>query len=469
MFAITHYLNNMQKKTLIIISSTVIALLLGVGLYFYLHKTPTTTPIGDLFPGSGGSVDSLVPNPEEAANIRLTLESGKGLPRLYQLHKVPVSGITSFEAGKGADRTISVRYIERGLGHIYETTLSSYKESRIVNETRSKISEAIWGRGGQSVVVRSLDPNDDGVIKTRIINLGTPSINFDAEGAVVSENNFLTTEEILLPDYVPFIVAAGDGSDNIFYLENSSTATRGVNTTFKNASNTKIFSSSFTEWLPEFPNQKLITLTTKPSGDVPGHLFFLDPKTKSITKILNNINGLTTLTSRDGKLVLYSESKEQGLSFFVYNVAKKEARGIALQTLPEKCVWGLKNTTLIYCAVPKTLPVSLYPDRWYQGVVSFSDDIWEINTSTSEVRKILNPGTLGAPTLDMTNLTLSSGDEYLLFMDKNSGKPWVYRLVDEAPPVATMPTESLSAPMVTTKPTITPTVSSTTAGMTKIH
>ena len=437
----------MNKKTLTIIATVVIFILLGIGAYFYFKKSTTTTPVDSLFPGGSGPA-VIIPGEGDEGEVDVPFTPGVGsaLPRLYELHKTPVAGITFFETGKAPNRIFAVRYIERGLGHIYETALSSYTKSRIVNETRSRISEALWGKNGQSLVVRFLDQEGAGIIKTRILNLATPPTTPAQESSDRGVSSFIETEEIFLPDYIPFMATAEDGADKIFYFERGFTSTVGMTTSFKNATLASVFSSSFTEWLPQFPNQKLVTLTTRPSHDIPGHLFFLDPTTKTISKILSNINGLTTLTRRDGKFVLYAESKKDGSDLSVYNTTKKENYYLSLHTLPEKCVWATKKPTLIYCAVPKTMPQSLYPDRWYQGVVSFSDEIWEIDTETTEAKRILIPEALGAPTLDITNLTISSGDEYLIFMNKNTGTPWVYRITEEAPFTTTTP--------VTTTPTV---------------
>ena len=113
----------------------------------------------------------------------------------------------------------------------------------------------------------------------------------------------------------------------------------------------------------------------------------------------------------------------------------------------------------MYCAVPQTLPQAEYPDQWYQGLFSFSDNIWKIDTKTGVVEKILTPSDLRASSLDMINLTLSSDDSYLLFMNKITGTPWVFRIATDAPVVAS------TAPEVTlTEPT-----PSVTEGMQKIR
>lgn len=431
----------MNRKILIIIFSLVI--LLGLGGYFYLsQKTPLATPEVGTFPGGSGSFTGTSgggSGDTSTDSASFTPGSNEPLPRLYELHKVPVAGIGFIEEGKSPNNTIIARYIERGLGHIYETQLDTLVESRIVNETRPRIMEALWGNSGKSVVVRFIDDKDGlSVIKTNILNIGGITTSFARSTSTEIVSDFIATEETSLPDHIPFMATAEDGGNKIFYLENGVNASLGALATFNDFTVSTIFNSAFTEWLPQFPNQNLVTLTTKPSAKVAGHLFFVTPKTKSVTKILGEINGLTTLTSRDGKRVLYAETMGDAPELSVYDVANKTTNHLLLQTLPEKCVWGSKNSTMVYCAIPQNLPRATYPDQWYQGLVTFSDALWEIDTVTGRIEKIMTPSDFRATTLDMVNLAISSDDSHLVFMNKISGTPWMYRIVE----VSTAPAET---------------------------
>ncbi|MFA5997180.1 MAG: hypothetical protein WC791_01680 [Candidatus Paceibacterota bacterium] len=443
-----------MNKRILIIFIIIILALFGGGAYWYFtqrttSKTPVTSfPSGSTSTPSTGTQGTAVQ--EEPSSFTPT--EGKALPRLYQLHTAPVAGVGFAETKdkKGNITNITARYIERGLGNIFETQLSNYSETRLVNETRPHLSEALWGNNGNSVVVRFVDDVANGIIKSRIVNI-LPSASSSVQNI---SGGFLKTEEVYLPDSLPFIALAEDHTDNLFYLEGED----GLATNFKNLGVSNIFSSVFTEWLPQFPNQTLITLTSRPSANIPGHLFFLNPKTKAVTKILGSIKGLTTLTSHDGKFVLFSETKDSAPQLSVYDVAKKISFSLYVRTLPEKCVWKIKDPTMAYCAVPKTIQKALYPDQWYQGLISFSDEIWEINTSTFSAHKILSPSSLGAPSLDMTNLSISSDDSYLLFTSKLTGAPWLYSLIERSPfqqtVVATTPTSTTSTSTKTVPPSV---------------
>lgn len=447
----------MNKKITTIIVVVIILALIGAGIYFFYFKKPATgTPTGSAFPGEGLPITSTTGGgiDTETGGEIFVPGGSTPLPRLYELHKLPVAGAGFSETKdkKGFVTSTVARYIERGVGHIYETPLATYVESRIANETRSRLSEALWGNNGKSVAVRYFDDNV-GVIKTRILNIGA---------SVTDE--FLSIEELFLPDFIPFMSVAEDGADKLFYLENGGISAAGYISTFKSTGVTNIFASSFTEWLPQFPNQKLVTLTTKPSSSVPGHLFFLDTKTKVLSKMLSGVNGLMTLTSRDGNRVLYAEIKNGAPELTVYDIANKEKRALSPQTLPEKCTWSAKEVAVVYCAVPQSLPNAEYPDQWYQGLLSFSDDIWRIDTKTGFAEKILTPSELTASALDIINPVLSSDDAYLLFMNKVTGTPWVFRIAPEAPTVPQETVTTTSAPSPLAAP-----ATSVTEGMQKVR
>ena len=178
-------------------------------------------------------------------------------------------------------------------------------------------------------------------------------------------------------------------------------------------------------WNSLWPNSKIITLTTKPSSGVLGYMYTLDPTTKKLTKTLGVVNGLTTLMSPNGKLVLYSDS---GLSLYVYDVAKGTSSTAGVRTLAEKCVWN-KNSDAVYCAMPKIVESAAYPDARYQGEISFSDEIWKIDVKTGNTTMILDPvAVLGGVRTDAIKLALDEKENYLFFVNKKDSYLWQFKL-----------------------------------------
>ncbi len=139
---------------------------------------------------------------------------------------------------------------------------------------------------------------------------------------------------------------------------------------------------------------------------------------------LGDINGLTTLGSPDGKAILYGDSN---LSLFIYHLDPRETESVGVRTLPEKCVWA--GESIIYCAVPTLIAPAQYPDAWYQGEISFSDQIWGINTESGETSLISDPISVpGGESLDAWKLKVDESGRYLFFLNKKDSSFWELEL-----------------------------------------
>jgi hypothetical protein len=154
-------------------------------------------------------------------------------------------------------------------------------------------------------------------------------------------------------------------------------------------------------------------------------MYKIDGSGKNLMKVLGDINGLTTLTSPNGKLVLYSDNN---LSLNVYNTETMNSTVLGIRTLSEKCVWGKAND-VIYCAIPKLIDSGEYPDSWYQGEVSFKDQFWKIDVKTGNGTLILDPTTIsGGEESDGIKLALDDGENYLFFVNKKDSFLWKLNL-----------------------------------------
>jgi hypothetical protein len=111
----------------------------------------------------------------------------------------------------------------------------------------------------------------------------------------------------------------------------------------------------------------------------------------------------------------------------VYDRKDSSTKDVALQTLPEKCVWKKDNASL-YCAIPSVFPSGEYPDSWYQGISSFNDNIWMVDAVTGKTTPVFVPGSLTLKLLDMTNLTLSPAEDFLFFINKRDSSLWAFDL-----------------------------------------
>jgi hypothetical protein len=305
----------------------------------------------------------------------------------------------------------AVRYAARADGNIYETFADNIDERKFSSTVIPQIYDAYFGAGAQSVVMRYLD-NEGRIIETFAGSLpkevlGADTENNELKGAPLPENVF---DLSLSPDL-----------SKIFYLFTANDSATGITANVAGDSKVQVFSSPFTEWLSFWPNSKMITLTTKPASGLPGYMYAFDPAKKVLNKVFGGVNGLTTLASPDGKTILYANDS---LTLGLYDIATNNSYILAARTLPDKCVWGTASD-VIYCAVPRTTPPGAYPDDWYKGKVSFSDQIWKIDVASKTASVIIDPlSEPGGEDIDGIKLALDKDQNYLFFVNKKDSFLW---------------------------------------------
>ncbi|MBI2045997.1 MAG: hypothetical protein HYT28_01065 [Parcubacteria group bacterium] len=407
----------MSKKTLTIL--IVVATVVIIGLFvaaFLLSRGKSVVPgeggegfFGDFFPTEGGGGQA----PGAGTGIGTTSKQGISgkeasalLPALRQITTAPIAGAVAFSRnGK-----TYIRYIEKRTGNVYEADTASYGNNRITNTTIPGVAEAFWNHDGSQMVIRYID-KDTGAIK-----------NF---GAKINELKN-TLEGAFLPDSIREIAVSPD-ADKIFYTLPFQTDTAGASANFDGTKTLNIFNSPFSEWRVSWPLSKTIALATKSSFAASGYLYFLNTQTEALNSVLSGVRGLLALPSPDGKYVLYSESTEDGFILNLFTRGNKAVTELPTSTLPEKCVWA-KDSITLYCAAPLIIPMGKYPDAWYQGIVSFSDDIWKINTETGFIDLVMQLEDEARVPIDALNPALSPDEDYLIFINKKDSSLWSLRL-----------------------------------------
>ncbi len=310
----------------------------------------------------------------------------------------------------------ALRYVDRATGNIYQTFTDKIEERKFSVTTIPKIYEAFFGNKGDAVTMRYLK-DDYKTIETFLGNLPKEIFGADTIG-----NN--EVRGVFLPNNVTDISISPDTS-KMFYLFNTGSGVVGVTSSMQGDKKTQVFDSLFTEWLSFWPNNNIITLTTKASNIVGGYMYTLNPIKKSFNKTLGPVNGLTTLTSPDGKLILYGDNN---MSLNLYHTDSRNSDALSVNTLPEKCVWGKVSDT-IYCLVPKSTLGGSYPDIWYKGEVSFSDEIWKIDLNTGNADILVDPITVeGGEEIDGIKLSLNEEEDYLFFVNKKDSFLWEFNL-----------------------------------------
>ncbi|MDP2788706.1 MAG: hypothetical protein Q8O46_01460 [bacterium] len=310
----------------------------------------------------------------------------------------------------------ALRYVEKATGNIYQTFADKIEEQKFSKTLIPRVYEASFGKNAESVILRYLK-TDDRTIVTFAGGLpkenlnDTPSLEREIAGTFLPEN---ISDIVLSPD-----------KSQVFYLLNIGEGVVGITSGILGDKKVQVFDSPFAEWLSQWPNVDMITITTKPSAGVPGYMYTINPNKKDLNKALDNINGLTTLTSPDGKLVLWSDNS---LSLGIYDIETQGGGLLNAKTLPEKCVWN-NTSEVIYCSVPKFPGGSSFPDTWYKGEISFSDEIWKIDVATQSGAVISDlTSSRGIEDMDNIKLALDQDESYLFFINKKDSRLWELKL-----------------------------------------
>ena len=328
-------------------------------------------------------------------------------PKGKKIQVKPIIPLTEFVS--------ALRYVDRATGNIYQAFADKLEERRFSLTVIPKVYEAYFGNNGDSVIMRYLR-NDDITIATFFGSLPKELVGDVTTGDKEVKGSFL-------PDNITDMTTSPD-TQKVFYLFNTGEIANGVVADLVGNKKIQVFDSPFTEWLTFWPNNKIITLTTKPASGVMGYMYEVNTDKKDFSRTLGGIAGLTTLTSPNTKLVLYGDDN---LSLNIFNKETKASIPLGIKTMPEKCVWN-KLSSYIYCSVPKVIYGALYPDSWYQGETSFDDQIWKIDAASGNATMIANPLDIVKEEIDGIKPALDESEDYLFFVNKKDSFLWELEL-----------------------------------------
>ncbi len=416
----------MSKRNSIILILLAFILIMGSLIFYYFSNgnTPAQNPQnitpaqGNLFGNAPSNATNIVSTTTEEQNQ--AAGPVKNPPRLAQIYKNPTSGSVFFTNKNNLN---VLRFISRSSGNAYEYLPSSetMEPLRITNTTIPKIQETVWSVTGDNLVLRYLDSISDNIVSfsAKIMSgVGTSS---------ASANTGEITGTFLNPNIKELVI--NPKGDKIFGLleKNDKTGSYGVLYSFNNTSKKQIFDSPISFWRISWPKENIITFTTKPSYLDFGYLFFFNMQTGATERILGDALGMSTLTNSDASEVAYSRSQDNSFILDIYDVKNKTNKDF-IPTLADKCVWGIKNTDILYCAVPQNIPAGAYPDDWYQGLTFFSDNIWMIDAKTGATKLIYQIGLNENANIDAADLKISNDDQYLAFSNKADLSLWLLKI-----------------------------------------
>ncbi len=432
----------MFKKIFITVSIIALLTIIGsIGYIYYTYIAPEDRPdfvntALNYFPFGEPSTSTVpAPTPIDTGGQTTIIEQPNLpviIPVLRKITATPIAGIGPItrtidiveEDGTRSKKIITgVRYVERGTGHIYEAATDSNQITKLTSNTIPKISEAAFGAQAGSVLVRyanSLDTINTYAGRLIVSNTST-----------ASTTNTFTFDGSFLPLNITS-VAVSPAKDRIAYIEHTDTGSQLVTSGFTGVGSV-VMNSPIREWLIEWTQPTSVLLTTKPSAQVPGYVYRVAIPSGTRSVVLEPIPGITVLGDTTGTYIAYTRGGGN-IDTHVLNTKTGSDTSLGVKTfVAEKCAWSKKVPTRVFCAVPNYIPTTNYPDAWYQGRVSFSDKIIQIDVSTGSVTPLAYPETDLNEPVDGLYLTLDQDEKNLFFINKKDSSLWQLRLAQPTP------------------------------------
>ncbi len=412
-----------------------VLLLLVLALFLVARFAPNTSvgkqigealPFGALSPETprtGFSANSDPENPGFLGGLFGEDESEE--PVFRQLTEREVAGATAIVR----DGKTFVRYVLRENGFIYDIDTTTWQTTEVSNTFLPRVYEAMFGADGNAVVMRylKLDPlTRRDVIKSFLADITPPAEGGDGIGKLRGRD---------LLDNISAVSISPDGALLFFLLPIEGGVSGSVVYLESDEEPREILRNSFSEWLPQILNNGNVVLTTKPSAQIPGFSYLYNPQSQTMTRLVREKNGLTTLGNGAGDRILFSHNIGGNMTLNLYNSAgfsseegyKIYETAIPVTTLPEKCAWGVTHVHMFYCGTFQEFSRQI-PDEWYQGALFLRDTMWMIDSHTAEITLLADPEKEAQRPFDVTMPFMGNGDRHFFFVDKHTGYLWVMRI-----------------------------------------
>ena len=399
-----------MQRTFIIIAVVVVALGVGVAVYFSFFNTPsvvvapegsTTLPVaGQNIPGTETTINTIT----APLSVPVTVSA-----RLVQISKGPVvpgEAVVNIQA-KNASSTgdVAVTYIERESGNVFSYLVHAKTLTRTSNKTVPGIQSAAWLPDASLAFVRYLSGPDFSTVNTYALSASSSSGFFLPQN--LSDVAVSSTNILMLASGVNGSIASLSRADGTRPSE--------------------IFTTPLSSLRISFAGKNKYLAFTKPTATLSGSAFVVDG-TGSFSRVAGPLNGLVARASSSGTWVLVSHTLGNKMQMNLINTTTGDSLPLPVATIADKCVWTADESA-VYCGVPTNPSENAqYPDDWYQGAVSFSDRIWKIDVAGRFAQFVLDFSKETNAILDAEALALDPLNTVLVFINKNDGSLWSYSL-----------------------------------------
>lgn len=398
-----------MKKSILITLIVVSLVVLGVVAYFLFfnnNQVPSDDNGASGFPESGesdrdqrgGGVEDFFSDIEDERG-----PEERGGITLKKITDRPVAGFSLTQSVLGTttgETTTRIRFVERGTGHIYETTSETGVFERISNTTIAKARNSVWSDDGHFVLIQ-FEEDQTGNLKSFLAGVEENRTETEELDGFFMEDNLRSPVFSPSGTMLAYLVETRGGSEvRVFDTETEEVSV--------------VFQSPVSEWVLSWPNEEGLVLTTSPSGISRGFSYKKPLGVGGFEKVVGGFFGLTTKVSPDN-LVIFSAFS--GNSVHLFQKRGGENINLSPDTLPEKCS---SLDGVFVCGVPNSIPSGLYPDNWYKGNVSFNDSVWALYPNSGFSDLLYSEGGV----FDVVKPQISDDGGLFLFVNKKDSGLW---------------------------------------------
>jgi Tol biopolymer transport system component len=294
-----------------------------------------------------------------------------------------------------------IKYYSKENGNIYQVNFNGSELSKISAANLAGIINLIWSPDKEKV-------------------LGT----FQQDSGIKRYlHDYQSGKDTLLNDSIGQAAWSPDGGKITVQSYDSATGTNTVSVANADGSDLKgIFQTRLKDMVLEWPTVDKISIKTPVSGLSDGLVLTVNPEDGTFKKIINGLFGLNVKWSPLGDKFIYSTTSSDGknLNLFTAGQSGENSRALGISTLVEKCVFSQDDRT-IFCGIPQKLSENaVWPDDYYKGLTSVSDQIFKINLDTGEKSLLFSPNP-AEKSYDTSDLFLSPQEDYLFFINRKDG------------------------------------------------
>ncbi|MEN9920277.1 MAG: hypothetical protein RL538_170 [Candidatus Parcubacteria bacterium] len=385
-----------MKRWLFIIGILIILILAGAWIFLLLASDETKRDIYNTFGFTGETEDGVV------ENIIDTLLPGLP-PERVPLRQLTTRRVAGYTEVQKASSTPEMYFVEAGTGYVYTLNLQDGSERRLSNITIVGAREARITKDGKYAIVKSGD-----------LETGVATIVKLSEQEVQSSDLFDTVIDFTITDENILLYTTYVGNDvTARSYDPESKATKTLFTVPFNAA-TILWGEGIDTAHYAYP---------KTTRELTGHLYKFEDNT--IQRVAITGYGLSVMKAEDS--LLFSKINDGRYKSFTLQTDSNEQKDMLISFFPEKCAPSKENS-FVYCANSTELEDGSFPDAWYRGAVSYSDNIWRFDTRTSDATFVYDTFSAAQREIDVISPFMSDNTMSFYFKNKNDQTLWVYDL-----------------------------------------